>query len=686
MDIKKPFGRALTDFESLTSGEQKLLDACAKGKAANLGSAVPESATDQDRVRAAFIRFLLLGGDEQAPVHERGVYLRGAFIEGMLDLSGCGIVTNVCLTHCRFANAFYASDARLAGLLNLQGSHLVNGLTADRVRCSAGVFLRKGFKATGVVRLLGAQIGGSLSCRGGQFEGGEGGALLVDGAEVNGKVLLDDGFRAIGAVRLLGAQIGGNLNCRGGHFQVKEDLALSIDGAVVKGDVLLGNGFKATGTIGLQDAQIGGVLDCSNGQIEPAKGAALSGDSMAVKGNILLSNGFKATGEVRLLGAQIGGTLNCSGGQFEVREGKALIFDRAEIKGSIFLRNGFKATGEVRLLGAQIGGSLNCKGGQFEVRKGHALCLESAVVRGTWFLHNIPQPVTVNAAHANVAVLADDLAAWARESVLNGLNYASFGGQAPTSGAERLEWLCRQSSKYLGDTDDGADFRPQPWRQLQRVLREMGHTEDAKQVGIALQDRLRAIGHMGHWPNDICDVPRCLKGMVTRSAHYIFGKLAGYGYRPVNLVSWMFSVWLVCGAAYWWLALPPQSAIAPSDPLVFQSQDYKKCQPNIEQHGVAKKLGNWYLCTDLPGEYSTFSPFAFSLDLLLPVVDLGQEKSWGAFIPTPKESPWEELFLHWHPGHIVRILTWLQTLFGWLCSLLLVAIVSGYSRRNEEPV
>ena len=35
------------------------------------------------------------------------------------------------------------------------------------------------------------------------------------------------------------------------------------------------------------------------------------------------------------------------------------------------------------------------------------------------------------------------------------------------------------------------------------------------------------------------------------------------------------------------------------------------------------------LCKSLPAEYTTFSPLAYSLDILLPLVDLGQ-KTLGA--------------------------------------------------------
>jgi len=581
MDPLKPLGRTLEEFKPLGPGEQQLLDACRKGEVAKLGEVTPEAVSDALRVRAAFLRFLLLGGDGDAPVHERGVQLWGAFVVGLLDLTGCRIRANVDLKRCRFDRQIAAMDAHLDGLLALQGSHLAEGLSADRLRCSAGVLLREGFKATGEVRLGGAQIGDDLDCEGGQFEVNEGNALFAAGADV--------------------------------------------------------------------------------------------------KGGVFLSGAFKATGRVSLLDAHIGGSLGCVAGHFEVKEGDALAADRIDVKGSVFLGGGFKATGRVRLLGAKIGGNLECTRGQFEAPTGSALSLDRAIVQGAWHLYELPQPLRVDASHADVAVLIDDLSAWAPGSVLDGFRYTTLGGRASTTGTDRLKWLGKQPGEQLGNGYSGIDFRPQPWRQLQRVLRDMGHTEDAKQVGIAFEDHLRAIGRLGQSPPGTPAPLAALKRVVAKAGHFTFGLLAGYGYRPIRLLGWMAGVWFVCGAMYWWLALPPRSAMAPSDPLVFQNPAYRECLPDKDP-----KPGNWYLCDALRGEYATFSPLAFSLDVMLPVVDLGQEKSWGTFVPTPREKPLEELFGHFHWGHVARLLIWFEILFGWLSSLLLVAIVSGFSRRNDE--
>jgi hypothetical protein len=93
--------------------------------------------------------------------------------------------------------------------------------------------------------------------------------------------------------------------------------------------------------------------------------------------------------------------------------------------------------------------------------------------------------------------------------------------------------------------------------------------------------------------------------------------------------------------------------------------------------------GNWYLCSELREEYTGFSPLAYSLDVILPLVDLQQQKDWGPLIPTPQAHPWYE-FRERGMKHLVRLVIWFETLFGWLASLLLVAIVSGLTKRRED--
>lgn len=634
--VKKPFGRSLSDFGDRSQAEQRLLDACRAGRAAVLGSKVPELATISNRVRADFLRFLVLGGDEHAPVHELGVYLQGAFVEGQLNLNGCHIKVNVNLPNCYFISALSMENAKLDGMLSLEGSHLVHGLNAGMLRCASDVMFTRGFRTLSTVSLLGAKIDGSLCFRGGLFEVLQGDAISADNVNVIGNIFLDEGFKATAMVNLLGAHIGGNLDCSGGQFKVEEGVALIADGAIVKGNINL----------------------------------------------CVYEDPFEAVGEVRLMGVVIDGDLNCCGGSFKSNN-HALSADRIQVKGSIFFKDGFAADGVVRLLNAQIDGDLDCTGGLFVVNDGVALRLDAAVVRGSWILTKLSKPACTTASHADVAVLVDDLDAWALGSRFDGFRYGTFGGHAPTNGKDRIAWLDKQPELHL----TSEDFRPQPWRQLQRVLREMGHAEDAKQVGIAYEKHQRKIGRVGLSSKGENCIIAWWRRVTTQTVHDVFGVLAGYGYRPMRLVTYMLGVWLGCAILYGVFAQQPFNAIAPSDPLVFQNTSYAQCRSN-ELHTVqAAKVagqGNWPSCSLMSGEYSTFSSFAYSLDLLLPVVDLGQETAWGAYIPAANEGESRIPILNLPWGYAVRWITWFEILFGWISSLILVATISGFSRRNDE--
>ena len=626
---KLPKGRTFAEFQPLKPAESKLLSACANGEVAVLGSERPTEKSETNTVRASFIRFLTLGGDDEVPVHEQGVQLVGAWIEGTLILNGTVTPTDLSLrrSHFEFTPEFEGSEVR--GKLDLSGSFLP-GLRANRAVIKGSVFLSNGLTSTGEVRLLGAQIGSNLECNGAKLDGQDGDALSADGAVIKGGVFLKDGFTATGEVRLLGAQIGSNLECNGAKLDGKGGEALSADGAVIKGSVFL-------------------------------------------------SDGFSATGDIRLLEVQIGGTLACKGAKLDGKDGSALSLDRAVIKGDVFLDDGFTATGQVRLLGTQIGGDLSCDRAKLDGKGGDALSAGGMAVIGSFFFRDLAAPVNgVSLTSAKVGRLIDDEASWGGRLNLDGFVYGHLAGDAPTDAKTRLSWLNKQQTRFRGSES----FKPRPWKQLQSVLRNMGHTEDARQVAMAFEDRLRSSNLIGQTPATWPTWKRAAYRYPAIGLHVLFKALMGYGYRPMRLGIWMLTVWLVCAAVYWGAAL--QGVMAPSNPLVFQNLPaYQSCKNSQSKPGPEGET-NWYLCEDLPEEYTGFSPLAYSLDVLLPLVNLQQETDWAPLIPTPKGSWYQELFAHWTFKHLVRIVVWFEILFGWVASLLLVAVVSGLTKRSDE--
>ncbi|MCK9396210.1 MAG: hypothetical protein M0Q44_11535 [Methylobacter sp.] len=645
----KAFGRSLSDFEKSFvdyPAEKQLLVACQNGKTADISkqNQRPTEPTKENTVRASFLRFLALGGDEHAPVHEKGVSLHGAWVDGDLDLEGATLPNSLKLTYCHLTY-ITLRHSNIHGCVGFQDCHVVKGLSADGMVCS-------------------------------------------------GDVILKD-IISTGTVHLLNAKLSGNLECRGGKFDVKDGDALICDRAVIRGSICLNDSFTATGIVSFVAARIDGSLDCSNA----------------------VFNGARS-------------------GEKDV----ALACDRAAIKGGVFLRNGFTATGSVRLSGAQIGGNLECMKATLDGMDGYALQAEGVTVVGKFHFNNMRSiKGTVSFSSAKVGGLIDDNQSWTMgELILDGFIYDKLAGNTSTDADTRLKWLDKQSASHAGLTGDGKDFKPQPWQQLQKVLREMGHLEDARQVAIAFEDRLRDANLIGQTPENWCKPTAWVYRKISRGFHRLFGWLIGYGYRPLGLFFKMLVVWLICGAFYWYAALygdngngvfapsnplvfqnteyavcVPDSCAAkvekiksvyatlhevlpPNNPLVFQNTEYAACVPDSDAAKAEKAksanavpppvqgAGNWYLCEKLPQEYTGFSPFAYSLDLILPLVDLQQEHDWAPRIPTPKSTWTDELFTWDFPKHFTRFLMWFEILFGWMSSLLLVAVVSGLTKRREE--
>jgi hypothetical protein len=156
----------------------------------------------------------------------------------------------------------------------------------------------------------------------------------------------------------------------------------------------------------------------------------------------------------------------------------------------------------------------------------------------------------------------------------------------------------------------------------------------------------------------------------------------------------MVVVWFVSGIFYYYAA--HEGIFAPTNPLVFNNARYVDCRAGKDGTFNAEGRRRWFGCPSLSEEYTTLSPFAYSLDLILPLVDLQQERDWAPMLPATKHgdvtlfgSPAEALESTWRDyigfslNHVTRLLMWFEVLFGWAGSLALVAVLSGLVKRLE---
>lgn len=224
----------------------------------------------------------------------------------------------------------------------------------------------------------------------------------------------------------------------------------------------------------------------------------------------------------------------------------------------------------------------------------------------------------------------------------------------------RLNWL----KTALGD-----DFAPGPYENLARVLRAAGDDAGAKRVGLE-KERARTRHAV-----------KSAKGWLPRSARWFRGAFLdltiGYGYEAwrggVGLL-----ILLLLGWFFFHMAGPLDTGgsgiIKPALPVAFIEDlgrriDDRPLWPGEapSDHGIGYRL---------PPEYPPFSGFWYSLDTLLPLVDLGQSAAWSPspIAPDLRDDP---------GGWAVTIYLYFHIMAGWVLSTLTVVALTGVIRRED---
>jgi hypothetical protein len=254
---------------------------------------------------------------------------------------------------------------------------------------------------------------------------------------------------------------------------------------------------------------------------------------------------------------------------------------------------------------------------------------------------------------AKVGPLADQEVSWPDKErlFLDGFIYERIT-EGPTDATSRLGWLHLQPDR-LG-------FRPQPYKQLAKVLSEMGHDPDARRVLVAMEDARRKGGKLHWWsksPN--LSWPSWVWAWLLKIT-------IGSGYVPFRAGWWVAAFVLLGFLLFSW----GQDA-----GVLTQVQDKEEA-----------------------AVYQPFNGFIYSLETFLPLVDLHFAKHWlpGATLE-PKNSvdllkhlrhwplsslkPWPHVFGPNFGKHL-RWYFWLHILAGWFFTTMFVAGVTGLVRKD----
>ncbi|MCA3573929.1 MAG: hypothetical protein IOC86_08415 [Aestuariivirga sp.] len=250
-------GPSLDALRPLTPAEERIIADLSVGEFDRLGDGLrPEAADPSREVRAAFLRFLILGGDERHRPHEKGVRVSGGWISGVLDLEGARIPRDIGLKDCRFDAVPVLRYAVIDNLF-LDGSALP-GLQADRLEARGGVSL-KSAEFSGEVQLSGSRLGGNLSLDGAAIACAGRMALVADGIEVKSVELR--GATIAGETRMTSARVDGDLDLTGARLSHAGGEALHLNRTVVRGGMFLRGGAEIKGALDLTGASVDTLHD-----------------------------------------------------------------------------------------------------------------------------------------------------------------------------------------------------------------------------------------------------------------------------------------------------------------------------------------------------------------------------------------------------------------------------------------
>ena len=385
----------------------------------------------------------------------------------------------------------------------------------------------------------------------------------------------------------------------------------------------------------------------------------LTADRLEAKGDVFL-RGVQADGALRLLGAKLGGALDCDDARLTAgQDGVTLHADGLEAKGAVFLR-GVQADGALRLLGAKLGGDLDCKDARLTV-----LQANGARVEGVFFLRGKARIAEVlDLTGAQFGALNDAKDCWptAGGLVLDRCQYGAITG-GPVTAAERIIWLSLQDESRWGK-----DFWPDPWEHCAKVLREMGHREDARAILIEKEKRQRADRRKRMWDSYMREDYYAL-----RVWDWLLAITVRYGHRPLLAFAWLFGFWLL-GVGVFSMAAQ-NHALKPNDVRIIRAAEWVACAPDyrpdktLDQPALRNQTGDSQMACFLDqaeaASYPKFNSLVYSADTLLPVVAMEMQSYW---IPDDSDrgvGMWARRFL------------WLQIIAGWALSLLAVAGFSG---------
>jgi len=259
-------------------------------------------------------------------------------------------------------------------------------------------------------------------------------------------------------------------------------------------------------------------IDLSSARVEDfevrrSRTGSIDGDMSIVHRDLSFQMGDY--GAMSFMRAKIEGSLDLSGARIVDSGTDTVNLVEANIGGDVIFHEHFTTNGSVDARLAKIAHDLSFHDSVFAGEGG--LNAERATIGGTLYWVEVKHTgkTTLDLENTRAGAVWDDEASWPAPGnlIVGGFVYGEIAG-GPGDAAARLRWLALQPPGY----------RPQPYRQLAKVLGDTGREEGATDVRIAKEIALRRHGNLS-W--------------LQRAWNLMLEATIGYGYKPLRALWWI---------------------------------------------------------------------------------------------------------------------------------------------------
>jgi hypothetical protein len=606
-------------------------------------------------------------------------------------------------------------------LLDAEVDGGARAIKADRVHVGGAVSFIN-FDARGLIRMIGASIGGSLDLVGGRLESAGAGALDIREATIGGTLHLAksrEGRRLTvrGHIDLGRARIGGQLLMRNVTLESAEPAVrwplfpapagtvLSAPRVFVGGEVLIAESCAIGGRVDMSMGDLSGVLISGPCVLSAPGQSVLDMTNCELRGDLKIDHEVTIEGTVRLAGAVIHGMLLIQASMSGAERRSLVGATALAVDGDVDLSGARADGGRINFRGATLG-SLNAEGARLHNPGGYTVSLNQAVVKGSVRLvdgfastglvvlnrttiegrlqlgggsFSCPGPAPLNE-HGNAieAISATvrggiDLG-WVAVSPSVDFTDATttFLADDPASWPERFTIAGLRYDRFAGPRDGqpGRVWDPAArcaWLRRQAEF-DAGSYEQAARVfrqhGYADEAEQILMAQRRH----ARQVGRSNSSWPQRAVDVAYS-LIGYGYRPGRVLYLLASLLVVVAVSLELPAVQATLRATNGNGAVYSTSGLLTTSTSYGPPAEARVRAAAHVDSCGDGQVRCFSPVLYAIDTVIPLISLDQRSTW---YPDP----------HVADGYLVMWWLNLATMLGWLLSSIFVLSLAKLSRSS----